>query len=99
MIIIVGWQHKMKSFVTFYVSDMVVSGVPDPNGDNHAREIANMSISLVKACESFVIPHRPGELLKIRVGIHSGDYIVYLWSTSQFAKLLLENICNISNKY
>lgn len=51
---------------------MVVSGVPTRNGKEHANQIALMSIQLVKAAKSFVIPHMPGEPLKIRVGLHSG---------------------------
>ena len=54
---------------------MVVSGVPARNGDAHAKEVALMSIDLVKACASFIIPHFPEEPLKIRVGIHSGMYV------------------------
>ncbi|CAD5113472.1 DgyrCDS2637 [Dimorphilus gyrociliatus] len=51
---------------------MVVSGVPVRNGKEHASQIALMSIQLVNAAKSFVIPHMPGEPLKIRVGLHSG---------------------------
>ncbi|XP_052777457.1 atrial natriuretic peptide receptor 1-like isoform X2 [Mya arenaria] len=50
---------------------MVASGIPDFT-EHHAREIANMSIDLVVACQHFVIPHLPDEPLKIRVGLHSG---------------------------
>ncbi|XP_060558580.1 atrial natriuretic peptide receptor 1-like [Ruditapes philippinarum] len=51
---------------------MVVSGIPIST-PFHAREIADMSIDLVRACEIFTIPHMPGEPLKIRVGLHSGS--------------------------
>ena len=51
---------------------MVVSGVPKENGDNHASEIASMSLALLEACKEFVIPHRPDTKLEIRIGIHSG---------------------------
>ena len=51
---------------------MVVSGVPEENGDNHANEIAKMSLSLLAACKTFTIPHRPNTKLQIRIGIHSG---------------------------
>ena len=50
---------------------MVVSGIPVRTG-LHAREVANMSLDIVAACKVFVIPHRPGESLKIRVGLHTG---------------------------
>ncbi|CAH1772446.1 unnamed protein product [Owenia fusiformis] len=51
---------------------MVVSGVPKKNGILHGREVANMSLDLVEACKGFVIPHKPQEPLKVRVGLHSG---------------------------
>ena len=64
---------------------MVVSGVPQPNGDQHAQEIALMSLDLVHAAANFIIPHFPSEPLKIRVGIHSGWNINnYLLSYHKF---------------
>ncbi|XP_060572247.1 atrial natriuretic peptide receptor 1-like [Ruditapes philippinarum] len=50
---------------------MVVSGIPIFT-EHHASEVAQMSIDLVRACETFVIPHMPEEPLKIRVGLHTG---------------------------
>lgn len=55
---------------------MVVSGLPERNGDLHAREIARMSLSLLDAVLSFRIRHRPREQLKLRIGIHSGMFIL-----------------------
>ena len=55
--------------------DMVVSGVPKRNGLNqHAIEIARMSLALIHQCKTFVIPHEPNQPLMIRVGIHAGGY-------------------------
>lgn len=54
-------------------TDMVVSGVPRPNGDNHAGEIAKMALQLMSRCKTFTIPHRPDTKLQIRAGIHSGS--------------------------
>ena len=51
---------------------MCVSGLPERNGDNHAREIALMSLSILDAMKSFTIKHRPDYQLKIRIGMHSG---------------------------
>ncbi|KAL4235759.1 hypothetical protein ACF0H5_004151 [Mactra antiquata] len=50
---------------------MVVSGIPIYT-EHHAREIADMSLDIVKASETFVIPHLPDEPLKIRIGLHTG---------------------------
>ncbi|VDP01708.1 unnamed protein product [Soboliphyme baturini] len=51
---------------------MVVSGLPRRNGIRHASEVARMSLALLTAVNSFTIAHRPGEQLKLRIGIHSG---------------------------
>lgn len=51
---------------------MVVSGLPIRNGDQHAGEIATMSLHLLEAVEKFQIKHRPNESVKLRIGIHSG---------------------------
>ena len=53
--------------------DMVVSGIPRPNGDRHAGEIAKMALKLMVCCENFTIPHKPDIRLQIRAGIHSGS--------------------------
>ncbi|KAH3695490.1 hypothetical protein DPMN_082950 [Dreissena polymorpha] len=50
---------------------MVVSGIPLVTA-SHAQEVADMSLDLVEACRNFIIPHMPGEPLRIRVGLHSG---------------------------
>lgn len=54
---------------------MVVSGVPIRNGDNHAGEVASMSLELLRAIREFKIAHRPSETLKLRIGIHSGPCV------------------------
>ncbi len=53
---------------------MVVSGLPELNGDRHAGEIANMALDLLSAVHtSFKIRHKPDTKLKLRIGIHTGS--------------------------
>ncbi|XP_076312206.1 guanylate cyclase 32E-like [Tachypleus tridentatus] len=54
---------------------MVVSGLPLRNGDNHAGEIASVALHLLGAIQNFEIRHRPGERLKLRIGVHSGPCV------------------------
>ena len=52
---------------------MVVSGLPQRNGDRHAGEIATLSLHLLSAVYTqFCIRHRPGEQMKLRIGLHTG---------------------------
>lgn len=53
---------------------MVASGLPIRNGDRHAGEVASMALHLLAQIKSFEIKHRPGEVLKLRIGIHSGKH-------------------------
>ncbi|XP_026497577.1 atrial natriuretic peptide receptor 2-like [Vanessa tameamea] len=54
---------------------MVVSGLPMRNGNRHAAEIASMSLALLRAVRVKTVPHRPGEKLLLRIGMHSGPCV------------------------
>ncbi|XP_070198873.1 atrial natriuretic peptide receptor 2-like isoform X2 [Littorina saxatilis] len=51
---------------------MVVSGLPERKGDQHAVEICRMALGLLQLAQTFPIRHSPGETLQLRAGIHSG---------------------------
>ena len=51
---------------------MCASGVPNRNGNRHAKEIVEMALELIKAIQAFQIEHLPGEQIKLRIGVHSG---------------------------
>ena len=72
---------------------MVVSGLPKRNGDNHAAEIASMSLHLLDAMDSFRISHRPNQKLELRIGIHSGTYTSYYYVPSVLL-LFLDSVSN-----
>ena len=54
-------------------SYMVVSGLPVRNHNEHAREIARMSLSILEQVAQFIIRHQPEIPLQARIGIHSGN--------------------------
>ncbi|XP_075977939.1 uncharacterized protein LOC142977742 [Anticarsia gemmatalis] len=54
---------------------MVVSGLPQRNGNRHASEIADMSLSLMRSLEGARVPHRPDEPLTIRAGVNTGPCV------------------------
>lgn len=57
-------------------SCMVVSGLPERNGNKHAGEIASMALRLVAYLKTFKISHMQGTTLQFRIGIHTGRYIM-----------------------
>ena len=59
---------------------MTVSGLPQRNGDQHAKEISNMALSLRHNIANFRIRHRPDDHLLLRIGIHSGMYHIWYWT-------------------
>lgn len=51
---------------------MVVSGLPNKNGNRHAGEIGTMALDLLSQCGQFKIPHMPDVPLRLRIGLHTG---------------------------
>jgi guanylate cyclase len=49
-------------------------GCPVRNMD-HASQIASLALNVMNRVSSLEIRHRPGELFKIRIGIHSGQVV------------------------
>lgn len=51
---------------------MVVSGLPLPNGNRHAGEIASLALHLLETVGNLKIRHKPTETVQLRIGVHSG---------------------------
>lgn len=75
---LIGRPHHPRRFSqveTIGDAYMVVSGLPERNGNKHAGEIARMSLALLNQVKQFKIRHRPDEPLRLRIGIHTGPAV------------------------
>jgi len=59
---------------------VVSSGLPIRNGNRHAGEISTMALDILSKCGEFKIGHMPDVPLRLRIGIHSGRFLVLLVS-------------------
>jgi len=55
---------------------LVASGVPTRNGNLHASEIATFSLEILEFVDRYKIHGLPNIKLKIRVGIHTGLFVL-----------------------
>ena len=51
---------------------MVVSGLPQTNGEKHVNEIASLALDMLRTCRSLKMPKIQEEQLHMRIGINTG---------------------------
>uniref|UniRef100_A0A914E7A9 Guanylate cyclase n=1 Tax=Acrobeloides nanus TaxID=290746 RepID=A0A914E7A9_9BILA len=68
-------EHDVYKVETIGDGYLCVSGLPHRNGNDHAKNIANMSLAFLKSLDRFSIPHLPGERINLRIGVHTGGVV------------------------
>ena len=87
--------YKVATIGDAYI---IVSGLPERNGDRHAGEIASLALELIDLIDGFEISHIPGTFLNMRVGLHSGPCVAAITGLKMPRYLLFGDIVNIGDR-
>ncbi|KJH46341.1 adenylate/guanylate cyclase catalytic domain protein [Dictyocaulus viviparus] len=90
-------NFKVYKVETIGDAYMVVSGLPERR-DDHASQIAQMSLALLHKVKNFVIRHRPNDQLKLRIGIHSGSVVAGVVGSKMPRYCLFGDTVNTSSR-
>uniref|UniRef100_A0A9J2Q8S7 Guanylate cyclase n=1 Tax=Ascaris lumbricoides TaxID=6252 RepID=A0A9J2Q8S7_ASCLU len=88
--------HDVYKVETIGDGYLCVSGLPKRNGNEHAREIANMALGFIESLSTFRIAQMPDERINIRVGIHTAGQIHLSTVANRFLTQILGGFVTVS---
>ncbi|KAK6754096.1 hypothetical protein RB195_013228 [Necator americanus] len=91
-------EHDVYKVETIGDGYLCVSGLPHRNGNEHAKEVAEMSFELLRSIRSFRIPHLPNEKINIRVGLHTGSVVTGVVGITMPRYCLFGDAVNIASR-
>ncbi|KAL3074479.1 hypothetical protein niasHS_015309 [Heterodera schachtii] len=68
-------EHDMYKVESIGDGYLCVSGLPNRNGNLHAKQYADMALKFLKALETFRISDHSFERIRLRIGLHSGPCV------------------------
>merc|ERR1712080_649035 len=68
-------KHDVYKVETIGDAYMIVSGLPDRNGDQHAGEICTTALELMSGIATLQIPHLEDMKVELRSGVHTGNVV------------------------